>query len=43
MRPPREGQIFKYSWLYPIGLFAAVALVLMYFWLNPSAETPAFP
>lgn len=34
---------FRNAWLYVIGLIVAVTLILTYFTLHPTAETPPFP
>ncbi|WP_281433509.1 hypothetical protein [Microvirga splendida] len=43
MRIPPELKAFRHSWIYLVGLLVAVALVLAFFTLHPTAETPPFP
>ena len=32
--------IFKHAWIYLVGLFVSVLLILLFFHLNPSTEIP---
>jgi hypothetical protein len=40
---PRDPKAFGYIWIYLLGLIFAVAVILMFFGLNPAAESPPFP
>jgi hypothetical protein len=33
-------QVFRYAWIYVIGLFVSVPLILLFFHLNSAAEVP---
>lgn len=39
----RELKALRHLWIYGLGLLVAVALILAFFTLNPSAESPPFP
>jgi hypothetical protein len=41
-RPPKL-KAFKHIWLYLAGVAFSVILILAFFTLNPTAETPPFP
>ncbi len=43
VRLPRELRFLKHSWIYFVGLFTSVTLILLFFWLNPWTENPPFP
>ena len=43
VRIPPELKSFGSIWIYLVGLAVAVALILAYFTLHPTAETPPFP
>lgn len=43
LRIPPELKGFRHGWIYLVGLLVAVALILAFFTLNPTAETPPFP
>jgi hypothetical protein len=39
----RDLKAFRHLWIYGVGLLIATALILAFFTLNPSAESPPFP
>lgn len=43
MDEPRKRQALRHSWIYGAGLLIAAVVILLYFFLNPAAESPPRP